>query len=91
MAVAGPLKNSVKEGLEELIQVMNLCHSLGVKKLKWSPLMAMNYDWHKGGTFFESGLLKGKTREVIAAGGRYVFYSLRGEGGTDRGIDSTRW
>lgn len=35
-----PLKHLAKEGLDELQEIINLCHSLGIKKIKFAPLLA---------------------------------------------------
>ncbi|GAA5903465.1 serine/threonine-protein kinase GCN2 [Sporobolomyces salmoneus] len=65
------LKHVAKEGFEELSDIITLCHQLGIKNIKVSPLLASNYDFHKDGSIFESHVLRGKTRDVIAAGGRF--------------------
>lgn len=65
------LKHVAEEGFDELSEIVTLCHQLGVKNIKVSPLLASNYDFHKDGAIFESHILRnGKTRDVIAAGGR---------------------
>ncbi|GAA5934949.1 serine/threonine-protein kinase GCN2 [Sporobolomyces koalae] len=65
------LKHVAQEGLEELSDIVTLCHQLGIKNIKISPLLASNYDLHKDGSIFESHIVRGKTRDVIAAGGRF--------------------
>ncbi|GAA5881509.1 hypothetical protein JCM16303_005683 [Sporobolomyces ruberrimus] len=65
------LKHLAKEGFEELSDIIALCDQLGIKNIKVSPLLASNYDLHKDGSIFESHILRGKTRDVIAAGGRF--------------------
>lgn len=70
LSSASRLKHVAKEGFDELSDIITLCHQLGIKNIKVSPLLASNYDFHKDGSIFESHILRGKTRDVIAAGGR---------------------
>ncbi|GAA6010979.1 hypothetical protein JCM11491_005895 [Sporobolomyces phaffii] len=71
LSSASRLKHVAKEGFEELSDIITLCHQLGIKNIKVSPLLASNYDLHKDGSIFESHILRGKNRDVIAAGGRF--------------------
>ncbi|GAA5975545.1 hypothetical protein JCM5350_002643 [Sporobolomyces pararoseus] len=71
LSSASRLKHVAKEGFDELSDIITLCHQLGIKNIKVSPLLASNYDFHKDGSIFESHILRGKTRDVIAAGGRF--------------------
>ncbi|GAA5903646.1 hypothetical protein JCM6882_003009 [Rhodosporidiobolus microsporus] len=65
------LKHVVQEGFDELKDIIALCRQLGIKNLKVAPLLATNYDLHRDGSMFESHVQRGKTRNVIAAGGRF--------------------
>ncbi|GAA5860143.1 hypothetical protein JCM8547_009200 [Rhodosporidiobolus lusitaniae] len=71
LAAIPRLKHLAKEGFDELEDIVNLCKSLGVKSIKIAPLLATSYDLHRDGTIFESHIQRGKTRDVIAAGGRF--------------------
>ncbi|GAA6058806.1 hypothetical protein JCM10212_001922 [Sporobolomyces blumeae] len=71
LGASSRLKHLAQEGFNELADIVALCHQLGITNIKISPLLASNYDLHKDGTIFESYILKGKTRDVIAAGGRF--------------------
>lgn len=51
---------------------MALAGHLGVKSIKVAPLLATNWDFHRDGALFETHHVKGKLRDVIAAGGRSV-------------------
>lgn len=44
---------------------------MGMSNIKIAPLLATNYDLHRDGTIFESHIVRGKSRDIIAAGGRY--------------------
>jgi translation initiation factor 2-alpha kinase 4 len=70
LAAVPRLKHVVQEGFDELQEIVSLCHQLGVKNLKISPLLATNWDFHRDGMLFESHHLRGKARDIIAAGGR---------------------
>ncbi|GAA6036515.1 hypothetical protein JCM8097_003543 [Rhodosporidiobolus ruineniae] len=65
------LKHVAQEGFDELKEIVTLCRQLGVKNIRIAPLLATNYDLHRDGAIFESFILRGKTRDVIAAGGRF--------------------
>ncbi|GAA5921698.1 hypothetical protein JCM1841_007094 [Sporobolomyces salmonicolor] len=71
LSSAPRLKHVVQEGFDELGDIIALCRRLGVKNIKVAPLLATNYDLHRDGAIFESHILRGKTRDVIAAGGRF--------------------
>lgn len=60
----------LNEALNELGNIVNLSHQLGVKTIKIQPLLATNWDFHRDGVLFETHHVKGKTREAIATGGR---------------------
>jgi translation initiation factor 2-alpha kinase 4 len=60
----------VREGFDELQAIVTLCLQLGIKSVKIAPLLATNYDFHKDGLLFESAIVKGRNKDVIAAGGR---------------------
>ncbi|GAA6018919.1 hypothetical protein JCM10207_009197 [Rhodosporidiobolus poonsookiae] len=71
LSTAPRLKHLVQEAFDELKDIITLCHQLGVKNIKVAPLLATNYDLHRDGAIFESHIQRGKTRDVIAAGGRF--------------------
>ncbi|GAA5826004.1 hypothetical protein JCM11251_000087 [Rhodosporidiobolus azoricus] len=71
LATVPRLKHVVQEGFDELRDIITLCRQLGIKNLKVAPLLATNYDLHRDGSIFESHIQRGKTRDVIAAGGRF--------------------
>ncbi|GJN93481.1 hypothetical protein Rhopal_006538-T1 [Rhodotorula paludigena] len=71
LATVPRLKHVVQEGFDELKDIVSLCHQMGMRNLRVSPLLATNYDLHRDGTIFESHVVRGKTRDVIAAGGRF--------------------
>lgn len=64
------LKHSIQEGFDELQDVLDVCQRLGLKNVKVAPLLATNWDFHRDGTLFETHHVRGKIRDVIAAGGR---------------------
>lgn len=68
LAAVPRLKHLVQEGFDELEAIVNL--KLCVKTIKIAPLLATNWDFHRDGVLFETHHVLGKTREVIAAGGR---------------------
>lgn len=63
------MKHVLQEAFDELQEIVVLCQQLGVKTIKVSPLLATNWDFHRNGVLFESHQIKGKVRDVIAAGG----------------------
>ncbi|BGP42492.1 eukaryotic translation initiation factor 2-alpha kinase [Rhodotorula kratochvilovae] len=65
------LKHVVQEGFDELRDIISLCEHMGVKNVKVAPLLATNHDLHHDGAIFESHVVHGKTRDVVAAGGRF--------------------
>lgn len=69
-AAVTPLKHVVQEGLDDLQEIVALCLQLGVKTIKIAPLLATNYDFHKDGLLFETAIVRGRSKEIIAAGGR---------------------
>ncbi|BGP00473.1 eukaryotic translation initiation factor 2-alpha kinase [Rhodotorula toruloides] len=71
ISAARRLKHVAQEGFDELKDIVALCRQIGIKNIKVAPLLAANYDLHRDGTIFESHVLRGKTRDVIAAGGRF--------------------
>ncbi|BGP13397.1 hypothetical protein JCM10213_008556 [Rhodosporidiobolus nylandii] len=71
LSTAPRLKHLALEGFEELKDIVALCQQLGIKNVKIAPLLATNYDLHRDGSMFESHVQRGKTRDVIAAGGRF--------------------
>ncbi|SCV70247.1 BQ2448_1641 [Microbotryum intermedium] len=72
LVVASPrLKHVVQEGFDELQEILNFSQQLGIKNIKISPLLATNWDFHRDGVLFETHHIRGKTREVVAAGGRF--------------------
>lgn len=72
--MSGPFrsKQAAKEGLQEIGSIIDLCRQMGMSNIKVAPLLATNYDLHRNGTIFESHIVRGKSRDIIAAGGRYV-------------------
>lgn len=64
------MKHLVHEAFDELQDIVNISQQLGVKNVRVGPLLATNWDFHRDGAIFESHHLRGKTRDVIAAGGR---------------------
>lgn len=68
------MKHLVHEAFDELQDIVSISQQLGVKHIKVSPLLATNWDFHRDGAIFESHHLRGKTRDVIAAGGRCVMF-----------------
>lgn len=64
------LKHLAQEAFDELQEIISISHQLGVKNIKVAPLLATNWDFHRDGALFETHHLRGKTRDVIAAGGR---------------------
>lgn len=72
LAATPSLKHVVKEALDDLNEIITLSQQLGIKHIKIAPLLATNWDFHRDGVLFESHHIRGKTREVIAAGGRCV-------------------
>lgn len=66
------LKHVVHEAFDELSEIVTISQQLGVRNLKIAPLLATNWDFHRDGALFESHHVRGKTRDVIAAGGRRV-------------------
>ncbi|ORY86753.1 kinase-like domain-containing protein [Leucosporidium creatinivorum] len=66
-----PMKHLVQEAFDELQEIVAISQQLGVKNIKVAPLLATNWDFHRDGAIFESHHLRGKTRDVIAAGGRF--------------------
>lgn len=64
------MKHLVHEAFDELQDIVSISQQLGVKNIKVAPLLATNWDFHRDGAIFESHHLRGKTRDVIAAGGR---------------------
>lgn len=77
LVLAGPfrLKQAAKEALQEIDAIVTLCGQMGMRNLRVSPLLATNYDLHNNGTIFESHIVRGKSRDIIAAGGRSVVLS----------------
>ncbi|KAL8287446.1 hypothetical protein RQP46_003304 [Phenoliferia psychrophenolica] len=71
MAAVPRLRHLVQEGFDELQDIVTLALQLGVKNIKFSPLLATNWDFHRAGALFEAHHVKGKVRDVIAAGGRF--------------------
>lgn len=71
--MSGPFrsKQAAKEGLQEIGSIIDLCRQMGMSNIKVAPLLATNYDLHRNGTIFESHIVRGKSRDIIAAGGRY--------------------
>ncbi|GAA5862450.1 hypothetical protein JCM3774_002522 [Rhodotorula dairenensis] len=71
--MSGPFhsKQAAKEGLQEIGDIINLCRQMGMSNIKVAPLLATNYDLHRNGTIFESHIVRGKSRDIIAAGGRF--------------------
>ncbi|SGY15170.1 BQ5605_C013g07278 [Microbotryum silenes-dioicae] len=65
------LKHVVQEGFDELQEILNFSQQLGIKNIKISPLLATNWDFHRDGVLFETHHIRGKMREVVAAGGRF--------------------
>ncbi|KAM0750676.1 Serine/threonine-protein kinase [Meredithblackwellia eburnea MCA 4105] len=65
------LKHLVQEGFDELKDIVTISLNLGVKNIKICPLLATNWDFHRDGALFETHHVKGKIRDVIAAGGRF--------------------
>ncbi|KAK4052686.1 eukaryotic translation initiation factor 2-alpha kinase [Microbotryomycetes sp. JL201] len=70
-------KHIIQEAFDELQELVAVCHRLGVKNIKVAPLLATNWDFHRDGILFESHQVHGKTRDVIAAGGRFDDVVLR--------------
>ena len=77
LATVPRLKHVVQEGFDELRDILSLCQQMGVKNVKVAPLLATNHDLHRNGTIFESHMVRGKTRDIVAAGGRCVAPSPR--------------
>lgn len=77
------LKHLVQEGFDEIQDIVTLALQLGVKNIKVAPLLATNWDFHRDGALFESHHVRGKVRDVIAAGGRCVPFSSPEEPFTD--------
>lgn len=77
LATVPRLKHVVQEGFDELRDILSLCQQMGVKNVKVAPLLATNHDLHRNGTIFESHMVRGKTRDIVAAGGRCVARSPR--------------
>lgn len=71
LGLSSPLKHLAIEAYEELERVVDLCASMGVRNIRIAPLLATNWDFHENGIIFETHHVKGKVRDVIAAGGRF--------------------
>ncbi|KAK4057521.1 eukaryotic translation initiation factor 2-alpha kinase [Microbotryomycetes sp. JL221] len=71
------LKHIVQEAFDELQDVIGVCRRLGIKNIKVAPLLATNWDFHRDGILFESHQVHGRTREIVAAGGRFDDVVLR--------------
>lgn len=71
--MCGTLKHGLEDAFRELEEIISLSRQLGVRNIKVSPLLATNWDFHRNGVLFESHHVKSKSREIIAAGGRYAF------------------
>ncbi|KAK4700699.1 eukaryotic translation initiation factor 2-alpha kinase 4, partial [Phenoliferia sp. Uapishka_3] len=71
LAAAPRLKHLAQEAFDELQEIVSLARHLGVKEIKFAPLLATNWDFHRDGALFEAHHVKGKFRDVIAAGGRF--------------------
>ncbi|GAA5836580.1 hypothetical protein JCM9279_000433 [Rhodotorula babjevae] len=71
LATVPRLKHVVQEGFDELRDILSLCQQMGVKNVKVAPLLATNHDLHRNGTIFESHMVRGKTRDIVATGGRF--------------------
>ncbi|KAI5477498.1 hypothetical protein MNV49_006345 [Pseudohyphozyma bogoriensis] len=66
------VKHVVEEALDDLQDIISLCHQLGVKNVKVAPLLAKNWDFHRSGVLFETVQVAGKSRmSELAAGGRF--------------------
>ncbi|KAM0786774.1 hypothetical protein ACM66B_002209 [Microbotryomycetes sp. NB124-2] len=77
MASVPRLKHIIQEAFDELQDIVAVCHRLGIKNVKVAPLLATNWDFHRDGVLFESHQVHGRTRDVIAAGGRFDDVVLR--------------
>ena len=65
------LRKQIDEGFAELGEILKASYQVGVRNLKVSPLLALDWDFHKTGSLFATHHVRGKTREIVAAGGRF--------------------
>ncbi|AMD19196.1 HBR295Wp [Eremothecium sinecaudum] len=83
--IDSPYLSKVEESLSYIFKVLNFLKSLGVvMNVVLAPLSNYNSGFYKGGIMFQAVYDNGKSRSIVAAGGRYdslISYIARPSGG----------